>query len=312
MDLFDREQHLERTGIWKDLDAEDRRRLAEAASAVEFPAGALIFREGEIGDCAYVVVRGSVQVFTFAKNGQELELARLKESAQFGEQSLLPGRSNRRNASVRAAEDVTLLRILKADFQKALSRQRQFSEMLTQAGEVQASQNLSRQKALVRVWALFMFANGFITIAIQSGLAMFFQTPFIFPSLGATAFLLFFTPTTPPASPRNVICGHAIGIVCGYIALWLTGLQYAGPATVMALEWSRILATALSLGTSGALMILLNVSHPPACATTLIVSLGLVTKPGLLVVLECAVILLTLQAFCINRLAGIKYPRWAR
>ncbi len=208
------------------------------------------------------------------------------------------------------AEDVTLLRILKADFQKALSRQRQFSEMLTQAGEVQASQNLSRQKALV--WALFMFANGFITIAIQSGLAMFFQTPFIFPLPGATAFLLFFTPTTPPTSPRNVICGHAIGIICGYIAPWLTGLQYAGPATVMALEWSRVLATALSLGTSGALMILLNASHPPACATTLIVSLGLVTKPRLLVVLECAVILLTLQAFCINRLAGIKYPRWAR
>ena len=64
-----------------------------------------------------------------------------------------------------------------------------------------------------------MFINGFISIGILCGLAMAFQTPFIFPSLGATAFLLFFTPTTPAASPRNALCSHAVGIACGYAAL---------------------------------------------------------------------------------------------
>jgi CBS-domain-containing membrane protein len=62
---------------------------------------------------------------------------------------------------------------------------------------------------------------------------------------------------------------------------------------------------------TGALMIRLNVPHPPAAATTLIVSLGLVTRPGYLVVLEAGVALLVLQAIIINRLAGVRYPLWA-
>ena len=161
------------------------------------------------------------------------------------------------------------------------------------------------------MWALFMFINGFISIGILCGLAMVFQTPFIFPSLGATAFLMFFTPTTPAASPRNALCGHAIGIACGYAALWVTGLQHAGPAIVTELGWTRILATALSLATTGALMILVNLPHPPAAATTLIVSLGLVSRPAYLVVLEAAVGLLVGQAIIINRLTGVRYPFWA-
>ena len=168
-----------------------------------------------------------------------------------------------------------------------------------------------RTARLARMWALFMFINGFISIGILCGLAKVFRTPFIFPSLGATAFLVFFTPTTPAASPRNTLCGHAIGIACGYAALWVTGLQLAGPAIVTELGWTRILATALSLATAGALMIRLNVPHPPAAATTLIVSLGLVSRPAYLVVLEAAVGLLVAQAIIINRLTGVRYPFWA-
>ena len=74
---------------------------------------------------------------------------------------------------------------------------------------------------------------------------------------------------------------------------------------------ARIGAAALSLGATGALMILLKAAHPPAGATTLIISLGIVTKPLHLLVIEIAVALLTLQAIAINRLAGIDYPLWA-
>ena len=58
-------------------------------------------------------------------------------------------------------------------------------------------------------------------------------------------------------------------------------------------------------------MIRLNVPHPPAAATTLIVSLGVVSRPAYLVVLEAAVALLVLQAIIINRLTGVRYPFWA-
>jgi CBS-domain-containing membrane protein len=88
-------------------------------------------------------------------------------------------------------------------------------------------------------------------------------------------------------------------------------LQHAGPEIVTVLSWTRILAVALSLATTGALMILLNVPHPPAAATTLIVSLGVVSKPAYLLVLEGAVALLVGQAIVMNRLTGVRYPLWA-
>jgi CBS domain-containing membrane protein len=160
------------------------------------------------------------------------------------------------------------------------------------------------------VWAAFMLINGFITIGLLAGLAMISKTPFIFPSLGPTAFLFFFTPTLPTASPRNTIYGHAIGILCGYGALLVCGLTQTPPAIQVGVDGPRILAAALSLSLTGALMILFKAPHPPAGATTLIISLGIVREPIHLLIIEVAVGLLTLQAIAINRLAGIDYPLW--
>jgi CBS-domain-containing membrane protein len=162
------------------------------------------------------------------------------------------------------------------------------------------------------VWAAFMLVNGFVTIGLLSGLAMVTRAPFVFPSLGPTAFLFFFTPTSPTASPRHTLYGHAIGIACGYAALLVTGLEHAPPALAVGVDGHRVLAAALSLALTGALMILLKAAHPPAGATTLIVSLGIVTRPGYLLLIEAAVALLTLQAVVINRAAGLDYPLWAK
>ena len=162
------------------------------------------------------------------------------------------------------------------------------------------------------VWALFMFVNGFVTIALLAGVAMLTRVPFVFPSLGPTAFLFFFTPLLPTASPRNCVIGHAIGIACGYGALLVTGLEHAPPAMMTGVDLHRVVAAALSLSATGALMILLKAAHPPAGATTLIISLGIVTKPLHLLTIELAVMLLAVQAIVINRLAGLDYPIWAK
>ena len=65
----------------------------------------------------------------------------------------------------------------------------------------------------------------------MAGAALLTGEPFIFPSLGPTAFLLFYTPTLPAASPRNTLCGHAIGAAAGYLALVLFGLTDRGAGT---------------------------------------------------------------------------------
>ena len=75
--------------------------------------------------------------------------------------------------------------------------------------------------------------------------------------------------------------------------------------------WSRVGAAALSLGLTSGAMVWARVPHPPAGATTLIVSLGILREPWQLGVLMLAVVLLVVQGFVINRLAGIPYPLWS-
>lgn len=161
-----------------------------------------------------------------------------------------------------------------------------------------------------RVLGLFAFVNGLISIALMSAAALVSGAPFIFPSLGPTAFLLFYIPTTPSASPRNTILGHLVGVGAGYLSLVVFGLTAAAPALASAMTASRIGAAALSLALTSGLMVWWKVPHPPAGATTLIVSLGILREPWQLLVLMVAVLLLTMQGFVINRLAGIPYPFW--
>lgn len=160
------------------------------------------------------------------------------------------------------------------------------------------------------VWAIYVGINGFITIALLASLSVVTGSPFVFPSLGPTAYLLFIAPLGESSSPRNTIVGHAIGLICGYGALSITGAANLPFGLHPGVYWPRILSAALSLSATGAFMILLRASHPPAGATTLIVSLGIISKPVELVIIEVAVFLLVAQALAINRLAGLPYPLW--
>jgi len=160
------------------------------------------------------------------------------------------------------------------------------------------------------VWAAFVCANGFVAIAILSLVAMLSRSPFVFPSLGPTAYVLFFTPRAPAASPKHAICGHLIGLICGWFALWVPGLLHVPSVVAEGVNLPRVFAAALALGATGGLMVLLNVGHPPAGATTLIVALGFITRIWSLLVIELAVAALVLHAILVNRLSGIDYPLW--
>ncbi|HSV16671.1 MAG TPA: HPP family protein [Tepidisphaeraceae bacterium] len=162
-----------------------------------------------------------------------------------------------------------------------------------------------------QIWAGFVCVNSFVAIALLSTVAMVSRSPFVFPSLGPTAYLLFFTPRAAAASPKHAICGHAIGLACGWAALWFSGLYHAPAVTAEGVNLTRVFAAAGSLGATGALMVLCNVGHPPAGATTLIVSLGFITRIEYLLIIEAAVLALVLHALVMNRLSGIDYPLWS-
>lgn len=171
--------------------------------------------------------------------------------------------------------------------------------------------NLLQHHNSVLLLALFSLVNGFISIALMAAAAFLTRAPFIFPSLGPTAFLFFYTPTAPAASPRNAVIGHLVGAGAGWLSLAVFGLLDEPPALTGGVTWPRVLAAGLSLGLTSGAMVLVRAPHPPAGATTLIISLGILTEVWQLGVLMVAVILLTVQAFAINRLAGLPYPLWA-
>jgi CBS domain-containing membrane protein len=159
--------------------------------------------------------------------------------------------------------------------------------------------------------AIYTFLGGLLTISISGVLAWALKEPLVFPSLGATAFLFFETPMAEVASPRNTIMGHYIGALVATLWLFVFGLQHHPNVLVEGFSVARAAAVALSVACTGGILRLLRAAHPPAGATTVIVSAGLLHTASQLAALAGGVALLTLSAHVLNRVLGVPAPRWA-
>jgi CBS domain-containing membrane protein len=149
---------------------------------------------------------------------------------------------------------------------------------------------------------------GAVTLLALLGLAT--GDPFVYPPLGASAFLIFSMPELPSAAPRNAIGGQVCGVAGGAVALAAFGLlhHHAGVADM---SGARAGAIGVSLLLATALMLLFKVAHPAAGATALMISLGIVTSPSQWLELLGAVVLLCAMGVVVNRWAGITYPLWS-
>ncbi len=98
---------------------------------------------------------------------------------------------------------------------------------------------------------------------------------FIFPSVGQTAYIIAESPTHPSSRIYNAIVGHAIGLLMGFFALWLTN-AWSSPPTVSSLSLTqvRLVAAIIALVLTISFSALLRASHPPSGTTTLMVALG--------------------------------------
>ena len=72
--------------------------------------GSVLFREGDQGDCAYVIEEGKILVY-LEREGEEVPISLLKKGEIFGEMSLIDNLP--RSASVKALEDCVLAVITK-------------------------------------------------------------------------------------------------------------------------------------------------------------------------------------------------------
>ena len=156
--------------------------------------------------------------------------------------------------------------------------------------------------------AFYNFIGCLLALAVSGLAAYLLKEPLLFPSLGPTAFLFFEYPLGSGSSPRNTLIGHLVAVLAGALSLAVFGLLDHPSVLQEGVTLPRIGAAAFSMALTGAVLLLLRSSHPPAGASVLIVSLGFFQRPLEMLVLMIGVLLLTVVAWVINRAAGVPVP----
>lgn len=109
---------LKRISIFRSLNSQELRMIADVVSEEEFAAGEVLFQEGRPGDCMYLVVEGRVAIFTGIPP-QTKTLAVFESGDFFGEMGLYDDKP--RAASAMARDTARLLVLRKNDFCELIS-----------------------------------------------------------------------------------------------------------------------------------------------------------------------------------------------
>ncbi len=106
--------HLEKRRLFDQLTEEELNRFMEKFRKESFKAGALVFKENDVGSTLYVVAKGTVSMKKHITGDVEKKLFIAQEGLIFGEFSFLD--SGIRSASAFAEEDTDLLCLERSDF----------------------------------------------------------------------------------------------------------------------------------------------------------------------------------------------------
>ena len=143
------------------------------------------------------------------------------------------------------------------------------------------------------------FAGIFSIFTIGVLTALTYKTDlgiFIIASFGSSMVLLFGYPESPFAQPKNVFFGHLLTALVGMFFLYFIPLPL-------------FIIIPLAVGFGVALMILFNVTHPPAGGNPIIVIIGSVSMDYLLSPVISGSIIIIIFAIVLNRLIlKKKYP----
>ena len=157
---------------------------------------------------------------------------------------------------------------------------------------------------------VYAFVLCLAVLAAAGCAGLLLRQPLLFPSLGPTVMLFFETPRERPAAPRSTLLGHGVALLAGAACLAALGLTDHPSVLQEGLTGRRTVAAALSVALTALVLKLLDAPHPPAGATTLLVSLGLLTSASELLSVAAGVVLVTVLAVALNRLLGTPQPLW--
>lgn len=116
--LKDEVQMLRRVPLFSGVDPTKLKLLAFTSDRVYYAAGEILFRQGDTGDAAYVILTGRADILVEAPGGQ-IKVAEVENNSIVGEIAILCDVS--RTATVKAATSLEALRISKEHFLKLLT-----------------------------------------------------------------------------------------------------------------------------------------------------------------------------------------------
>jgi hypothetical protein len=111
-------------------------------------------------------------------------------------------------------------------------------------------------------------------ILIVALTALWAGQPWLFPSLGPTAYLLAKYPELPSSRIYNCLVGHLVGLASGFAAVAIFNAWQVPTVPLHDVTAARVWAAALAIALTVLINSLLRSGHPPAAATTLLVALG--------------------------------------
>jgi len=111
---------LARQPLFADLPAADLAPLASVVRRRHYPRGAIIFTQGDLGNVAFIVRSGRVEIVVESADGRDLVLYEVGPGDHFGEMALLEGQP--RSASAVCTEPSELLAITREDLLGELER----------------------------------------------------------------------------------------------------------------------------------------------------------------------------------------------
>jgi CRP/FNR family cyclic AMP-dependent transcriptional regulator len=121
----DRTEQLLRVELFSSLKERALQRLASITHEEAYPAGAYIFRHGDVGDKLYLILDGRVRIARQIPGMGEEALAVLGAGQVFGEMALLD--ESPRSADALAHESCRLLAIAKEDLDDLLFRDKELA-----------------------------------------------------------------------------------------------------------------------------------------------------------------------------------------
>ena len=115
--------------IFAEIDADDLEELAQVVEERRIEPGKHLFNEGDVGDAVYLIIKGTLQVFTGGTGDRpERILSEQGAGACIGEMAVLD--SAPRSATVRALERTRALRVPGEGFKRVMSERPEMSEAI--------------------------------------------------------------------------------------------------------------------------------------------------------------------------------------